>query len=89
MSRSAGTGSPVFFHCSKCRSTLVNNRHSVWELTGRKRPYRSKDYSCMGTRSCHTAREYRCSCGHVGWSNHIDLAYRELGHGASWEELRA
>ncbi len=28
----------------------------------------------MGSRSTFVAREYRCSCGHVGWSNHTDLA---------------
>lgn len=28
----------------------------------------------MGSRSTDRAREYVCSCGHTGWSNHIDLA---------------
>jgi hypothetical protein len=43
-------------------------------LTGRERPYRRK--GVMGSRSTHVSREYRCSCGHVGWSNHVDLARR-------------
>jgi hypothetical protein len=49
------------------------NGHRV-ELTGRTRPYRPRGVT--GVRSVHTSYEYRCSCGYVGWSNHIDLAYR-------------
>jgi hypothetical protein len=76
----------VWFHCHACRSTLVHNQRTRVELTGRKRPYRNR--GAMGTRSCHTSREYRCECGHVGWSNHIDLARRELGD-VGFEALRA
>lgn len=78
MSRSAGTGSPVWFRCSACRSTLVRNYDSTVELTGRTRPAPSRRYHARGSRSTGTLREYRCSCGHVGWSNHVDLAHREL-----------
>lgn len=75
MSRSAGTGSPTYFYCWKGRQTARFRRdgHRV-ELTGRTRPYHSKRYSMLGTRSMSTSYEYRCSCGHVGWSNHADLA---------------
>jgi len=75
MSRSAGTGSPVFFHCWEARryGHLAERGHRV-ELTGRTRPYRHKRYSTLGTRSMSTSYEYRCECGHVGWSNHADLA---------------
>ncbi len=75
MSRSAGTGSPIFFHCWEARRFNLSDSdiHRV-ELTGRTRPYRNKRYSMLGTRSMSTSYEYRCSCGHVGWSNHADLA---------------
>jgi hypothetical protein len=43
-------------------------------LTGRQRKARFKRGSAPGTRSTFIEREYECSCGHVGWSNHIDLA---------------
>lgn len=77
MGQSAGAGSPVSFQCHACRSTLrsrsVASRHT-FTLTGRSRPYRAKAYSALGSRSTLVSREYRCSCGHVGWSNHVDLA---------------
>lgn len=41
--------------------------------TGRTRPYRTARYTTLGLRSTHTSREYQCSCGHTGWSNHCDL----------------
>lgn len=75
MGRSAGAGSPVWFHCWQARRYSGYDRggHRV-ELTGRTRPHRKKKGSAMGSRSVHTSYEYRCSCGHVGWSNHADLA---------------
>ena len=89
MSRSAGAGSPIAFRCTKCRSTLVSDRDSTWELTGRERPYAKARYSVGGARSTRTAREYRCSCGHVGWSNHVDLLVRKLGRWPTYDEQRA
>jgi len=73
MSQSAGAGSPVWFRCWACRSALVRNTHTTVELTGRTRPYRRSKYHAAGIRSTPVSREYRCSCGHVGWSNHFDL----------------
>jgi hypothetical protein len=81
MGESAGAGSPVFFHCWRFRKEgwrdplSANDRaqHRVL-LTGRERPYRSQRRSMLGTRSTTVSREYICSCGHRGWSNHIDLA---------------
>lgn len=75
MGRSAGPGSPVFFRCTKCRSTLNPDKSKGWrvELTGRtrQRPPRG----VLGSRNSWVAREYRClDCGHVGWSTHNDLA---------------
>lgn len=88
MGLSAGPGPPVYFACPKERRernearwlgeslARVHERHRV-VLTGRTRPYRSPHGSALGVRSTTTAREYRCSCGHVGWSNHVDLEWLE------------
>jgi hypothetical protein len=73
VSRSAGTGSPVAFRCHVERSTLRRGGEHRVKLTGRVRPYEPR--GPMGSRSTFVAREYECSCGHVGWSNHIDLAH--------------
>ena len=70
MGRSAGTGSPVWFSCAACRRRGSRGGHN-FQLTGRTKPYRSS--GALGSRSTATSREYRCTCGHVGWSNHIDL----------------
>jgi hypothetical protein len=83
MSRSAGTGSPTWFACSGERAEravlparVAPRKHEV-VLTGRTRPARDKPGSARGLRSSDTNREYRCStCGHLGWSNHIDLERR-------------
>jgi len=72
-----GTGSPIAFRCWRERREWrpgLRENHVV-TLTGRKRPYQSARYSVHGARSDHFAREYVCSCGHTGWSAHIDLAY--------------
>lgn len=81
MGSNNGTGQPNWFRCSKCRSTLWGARNDGWasqvELTGRKRPHRGK----VGARITHIDREYRCrSCGHVGWSAHIDLCDKAGDH---------
>jgi hypothetical protein len=70
VSKGHGTGSPVWFRCTRDRRGEGID-HTV-TLTGRSRPYHSK--RAMGSRSTDRAREYECSCGHVGWSNHIRLA---------------
>jgi len=85
MSQNAGAGSPVFFRCSACRSTLHPRGHGEGfnvTLTGRVRPTRHRRYRARGVRSTGVDREYRCNdCGHVGWSNHIDLAERAFREG--------
>ena len=80
MSMSAGAGSPVWFVCWRGRQTWKwedKMRHVRMfdniTLTGRTRPYKSPKGSALGVRSTLTSREYRCECGHVGWSNHVDL----------------
>jgi hypothetical protein len=86
-----GTGYPNFFECSKARRIYYGNRSSrgdevtrtsreraahVVTLTGRQRPTKpGKGHP----RKSWTTFEYRCSCGHVGWSSHIELERR-----ASW-----
>ena len=80
MGRSSGTGSPISFRCWKERLDRTRVElgitpkilHEV-KLTGRTRPYISRDHALVG-RSTSTSREYVCSCGHCGWSNHGDLA---------------
>lgn len=72
MGRSAGTGSPVWFRCYNDRRG-VGIDHTV-RLTGRERPSPAKKGHTKGSRSSWFLREYACSCGHVGWSNHVDLA---------------
>jgi predicted RNA-binding Zn-ribbon protein involved in translation (DUF1610 family) len=85
--KGSGTGSPNFFRCTKCRSTLRYSEENGYDvtLTGRVRahhPPRSR-----GTRNAYVKVEYRCnSCGHVGWSSHIDIVER-AGYGKH-ESLR-
>lgn len=88
MSRSAGPGSPITFMCARLRRKYYLSRraadyaaHQVVR-TGRERSYRAPRFSALGLRSSHTSREYVCSCGHRGWSNHFDLAQRPLAEGA-------
>lgn len=77
MSWNSGAGSPNSFMCHVWRSQWYANRdrssEHVITLTGRTKPYRPKKYTALGARSTTVSREYRCSCGHVGWSNHKDL----------------
>lgn len=82
-----GTGYPIWFECAKARRIWYGSRrqdeteaiarthrerarHRV-ELTGRTRPtpWNGKGH----VRKSWTTFEYRCSCGHVGWSSHVSL----------------
>lgn len=87
MGRSAGPGSPVWFRCWSDRSTVRGGVDHRVTLTGRRRPYRSAKGHALGIRSDTIAREYRCTCGHVGWSNHLDLSDIDP-EGAGRDELR-
>lgn len=86
MSECEKHGGPYWFQCSACRlakgavyeRTTARQRDSGRtnrvELTGRKRETRILESQRSDT---HT-REYRClDCGHVGWSRHTDLKYKE------------
>lgn len=83
-----GTGYPSHFACSKAREiyygwrsregsavddgrTSRERRSHVVTLTGRTKP--TKRTGKGHPRKSWTTYEYRCACGHVGWSSHIDL----------------
>jgi len=70
----AGTGQPITFRCWAERRERWQSFHRaddhVMTMTGRSRPY----HGHKGGRMTTTAYEYRCSCGHVGWSAHVDAA---------------
>lgn len=80
MGSNNGTGQPYWFRCSQCRvhgSRLVGGWAADVTLTGGKRPHRGK----AGQRNSFIDREYTCgSCGHKGWSCHIDLAFKAGDH---------
>lgn len=71
-----GTGYPMTFRCTverrerEWRTGYCWREHSV-ARTGRTkpRPHNGK----LGPRSLDTRHEYRCSCGHVGWTTHVEI----------------
>lgn len=75
MSRSHGTGYPIWFMCPKLRRiwprTSNDYRHHVTTPTGRVRPTprNGKGHA----RKIWWTMEYTCTCGHTGWSSHKDL----------------
>lgn len=73
MSRSSGTGHPLYLRCGRCK------RHRDWrtkdipklEATGKTRPCRR--WTSGGIRQTNQYVQYRClTCGFVGWSKHSD-----------------
>lgn len=60
-------GGPHWFKCTRCRGTVSA---LTMTLTGKKRraPKRAG-----GRRAMSIAVEYRCACGHTGWSRHVDM----------------
>lgn len=75
-----GTGEPYWFRCAKGRrwdSLRWGDRpRHVCTPTGKSRDLtdvlRHGKHGFL--RHGRVAYEYRCSCGHVGWSRHKDLA---------------
>lgn len=79
-----GTGVPIWFKCWACRRAYARlyddaSRYAFAgrggpgrvRLTGRTRPNVSGN---RPPRASAKHREYEClDCGHVGWSNHVDL----------------
>lgn len=84
---SHGTGYPICFFCAEARHIYYRDTgrqareraEHVVTLTGRTRP--TKRNGKGHPRKSWTTREYRCSCGHVGWSSHIDLERMEQPNG--------
>lgn len=72
-----GMYQPLAFACTKCRKepSFFERRGSSYgrrvELTGRSRVQRSKGKNFR--RWPDEALEYKCPCGHVGWSRHPDV----------------
>jgi hypothetical protein len=74
---------PMWFECPVARrfysadsglQRVVRGTHHT-ARTGRTKPkpHRS-DRRNTGHRTLGVYHEYRCSCGHVGWSSHVDVA---------------
>lgn len=87
-----GTGYPINFMCPKLRTIYWRDRtddraarHQGVTLTGRvKRMKTGKGHP----RKSWTSFEYRCACGHAGWSSHKDLERiaNKLGIPGAWED---
>lgn len=69
-------GRPHAFMCPvKRRGRRKNFTHPLGHdvvRTGRTKPNRSRKMGAYGIDESH---EYRCSCGHVGWSTHPDIIW--------------
>ncbi len=75
----AGTGQPISFLCHVER---INRWRYDWQrVPGHStivRTGRTRDGGNGGIRMLTTAHEYRCECGHVGWSKHKYVLQRPL-----------
>ena len=82
----SGTGYPIWFECAKARRIWYGSRRQEdWEAAGRtarERAEHKTELTGRVRRTPHgrghprksmTTFEYRCSCGHVGWSCHKNL----------------
>ena len=83
----AGTGQPISFRCWVQRkgakihlyprtskiSYITYPEDHAGVRTGRKRPNQQGNLRMMTT-----AHEYKCECGHVGWSKHPGVLYLPL-----------
>ena len=84
MNWNTGAGSPNTFRCWKCRRRagqfygrpdMGAGRFNRVDLTGKKRERSAKAPGALGLRSSWIHYQYECfDCGHIGWSNHRDLA---------------
>ena len=75
-----GTGYPVAFVCPVARRNralwsgeekgALPPGHDAIVRTGRTKPVKKgKGHP----RKLWTSHEYRCECGHVGWTNHVQI----------------
>lgn len=79
MGSNGGTGRPMFFLCAQARREreITKRQAHVVSVTGRMRKARVRPGGRQqAARVDIYAREYVCSCGHVGWSRHTDLRNR-------------
>lgn len=76
MSRSHGTGQPQYFMCAKQRAGYHYDAHYCVR-TGRSKPARPN----AGVRVMDHQVEYRCICGHVGWSRHVEAGQLPMTDG--------
>lgn len=76
MSRSSGTGFPLWFKCARCRkSAPLSRRPTDVVRTGLTRPRPSG----MMIRSLREHHQYRCkTCRHVGWTSHSGILHFPL-----------
>lgn len=79
MGRASGTGSPITLVCPVARRnrdpwTYALPRGHALTRTGRSR-LRAPS-GALGSRSMLVAYEYDCTCGHHGWTNHVDVLRR-------------
>ena len=76
-----GTGQPLYFKCAECRRRCHNPVAGVYNCahqqmrTGRTRKRKVRNNT---GRMLDVAHEYTCSCGHIGWSRHVDVLLLKL-----------
>jgi hypothetical protein len=76
-----GTGQPIAFVCPVLRRAKFAEDRTAGDYdwhrptrTGRARVARTRGaYTRAVGRMLDTEHEYRCRCGHVGWSKHADI----------------
>lgn len=70
-----GSGYPVYLHCPVWRRSNYKDRDQrphILKRTGRTKPLpggRTKGR----IRQADASHEYVCSCGHIGWTSHMDI----------------
>jgi len=80
MGANNGSGWPLTVRCAKCKRGRDWRRSDTNDTdlvrTGRTKPYKGGN---RGVRGLNTFHEYRClTCGHVGWSRHVDIMRKAL-----------
>lgn len=70
------TGRPALFRCYACNRKyggLSRIPSALFESVVRTGQTRPTPTSKRGKGASRVTRQYRCGCGHVGWSSHRDL----------------
>jgi len=78
--KGSGTGYPLTFNCFRCRRSVngciggfVSYCRHAQVRTGRVRPLSRPQQSKGHPRVLRERHEYRCTCGHTGWTRHADV----------------